>query len=519
MSTVPTRAGARQWLGLSVLLLPTMLLFLAMTVLFLATPYITADLKPSSGQVLWINDIYGFIMAGFLVTMGTLGDRFGRRRILLSGAAVFSAASILSAYAPNPDVLIAGRALMGLGAAALVPATLALITNTFVDARQRSVAIGLWAASVSAGVALGPLIGGLLLESLWWGASLLIGVPVMVLVLIATPFLIPEYRAPGAGRLDPLSVALSLAALLPFVFGVKKLAETGVDVTSAATLLAGIGFGAVFVWRQLRLAEPLIDIRLFRDRTFGGALAVYMFAAVALGGVYLLFTQYLQLVAEQSPLAAGLWILPSAVLLVVVSIVTPILARRVRPVHLIAGGMVLSTVGYLVLTQVDSTAGLPLLITGFYILYPGIAPAMALIPDLVISSAPPEKAGAASAVEGTVSDLGIALGVAILGSVGTMAYQSHMDTVEVPAEQAAEASRTLPGALSAAEELPGAAGDALVEAAKTAFTEGLNTAALVAAVLTVIGTAIAVVALRRHGQEPRTTPDETGAEPELTTVA
>ncbi|ADD40953.1 MFS transporter [Stackebrandtia nassauensis] len=513
------KASPRQWLGLSVLLLPTMLLFLAMTVLFLATPYITADLKPSGPQVLWINDIYGFIMAGFLVTMGTLGDKFGRRRILLSGAALFGAASILSAYAPNPDVLIVGRALMGLGAAALVPATLALITNTFTNARQRSVAIGLWAASVSAGVAIGPLVGGLLLESLWWGASLLIGVPVMALVLVTVPLLIPEYKAPNAGRLDPLSVVLSLAALLPFVYGVKALAETGLDAITAVTLVAGIGLGAVFVRRQLRLPEPLIDMRLFRNRTFGGALAVYMFATVALGGVYLLFTQYLQLVADQSPLAAGLWILPAAIALVVVSIVAPILARRVRPAYLIAAGLLASAIGYVVLTQVDSTAGLPLLITGFYILYPGIAPAMALIPDLVISSAPPEKAGAASAVEGTISDLGVALGVAILGSVGTTAYRSHMDTVEVPGEAAAESAETLPGALDAAQKLPDEVGGTLVDAAKTAFTEGLNLAALVAAVLTVIGAVVAVTVLRRG--EPAEAADETETDPdtELAEVA
>ncbi|MGH8878311.1 MAG: MFS transporter, partial [Stackebrandtia sp.] len=511
------KAGPRQWLGLSVLLLPTVLLFLAMTVLFLATPYISADLDPSGAQVLWINDIYGFIMAGFLVTMGTLGDRLGRRRVLLAGAALFGLASIVSAYAPNPEVLIAGRAVMGLGAAALMPATLSLITNMFADSRQRSFAIGLWAASVSAGVALGPLVGGLLLESLWWGASLLIGVPVMALVLITVPMLVPEYRAPEAGRLDPLSVVLSLGALLPFVYGVKKLAETGVDAVSIATLAAGVVFAAWFIRRQLRLTDSLLDVRLFKIRTFSGALGVFMFAAIALGGVYLLFTQYLQLVAEQSPLAAGLWILPAAVGLVVVSTVTPIIARRVRPAYVIAAGLLLSAAGYLVLTQVESTAGLPLLVTGFYILYPGIAPAMALIPGLVIGSAPPEKAGAASAVNSTASDLGTALGVAILGSIGTVVYGSHMKEVEVPGDGAAEAAATLPGALDAAGRLPSEVGSTVVAAAKTAFTDGLNTAALVAAVMSIIG-AVLAVALLRHvkptGSPAAETPD--AAEADLT---
>ncbi|MGY0499930.1 MFS transporter [Nocardia sp. FBN12] len=487
----PERAGTRQWLGLAVLLLPTVLLFLTMTVLFLATPYIAADLSPSSGQLLWINDIYGFVMAGFLVTMGTLGDRLGRRRLLLAGAVLFGIASIVAAFAPGPELLIAARAVMGLGASAVMPATLSLITTMFRDDRQRATAIGLWAASVSAGVALGPLLGGLMLASLWWGASMLIGVPVMVLVVLAVPVLIPEYRAPLAGRLDPISVALSLAALLPFVYGVKKLAESGIAAESVLTLLAGVLFAVVFVRRQLRLADPLLDVRLFANRTFSGSLGVYMLAAIALGGVYLLFTQYLQLVAAQSPLAAGLWILPAALGLVIVSTVTPALARRIRPAYLIAAGLTVSAIGYLVLTQVASEAGLPLLIVGFYILYPGIAPAMALIPGLVIGAAPAEKAGAASAVNSTASDLGVASGVALLGSVGAAIYRADMSDAE------GAAAETLPGALSSAQSLPADLADSVIAAAREAFTNGLNAAALTAAVLSAAGAVLAVALLRR----------------------
>lgn len=487
---VPAQAGTRQWLGLAVLLLPTVLLFLTMTVLFLATPYIAADLAPSSGQLLWINDIYGFVMAGFLVTMGTLGDRLGRRRLLLAGAALFGAASVVAAFAPSAEVLIGARALMGLGAAAVMPATLSLITTMFRDDRQRATAIGLWAASVSAGVALGPLLGGLLLSSLWWGASMLIGVPVMALVLLAVPVLVPEYRAPQAGRIDPVSVALSLAALLPFVYGIKKLAETGVAAEPVLTLLAGIVFAVVFVRRQLRLSDPMLDVRLFTNRIFSGSLAVYLLAAIALGGVYLLFTQYLQLVAAQSPLAAGLWILPAAIALVIVSTVAPALARRVRPGTVIAAGLAVSTVGYLVLTQVGSAAGLALLVVGFYILYPGIAPAMALIPGMVIAAAPPEKAGAASAVESTASDLGVALGVALLGSVGAAVYRADMSHTD------GEAAETLSGALASAQSLPAELADSMVTAAREAFTNGLNAAAWVAAVLSAAGAVLAIALLR-----------------------
>lgn len=481
------KAGPKEWLGLAVLLLPTVLLFLTMTVLFLATPYIASDLQPSSGQLLWINDIYGFMMAGLLVAMGTLGDRVGRRKILLFGAAAFGTASLLAAFSPGAEALIAARAVMGIGAAAVMPSTLSLITHLFKDARQRGTAIGLWAAAVSVGVAIGPLVGGLLLESFWWGAALLAGVPVMAIVLVAAPILVPEYRAPQAGRLDVPSVALSMVTLLPIVYGVKELAKAGVTPVSVMALAAGVAFGVAFVRRQLRLDSPLLDVRLFANRTFSGALGVFMLSAIALGGVYLLFTQTLQLVAQQSPLQAGLWILPAALMLVAVSTFSPIIARRVRPAYVMAAGSVLSVIGYLVLTQVESVGGLPLLITGFYILYPGIAPTMALSTALVMGSAPPEKAGAASAVNSTASDLGVSLGVAILGSVGAAVYRGDM-------AEAPEAARdTLTGALAAAGQL----GDAVIVPARAAFTGGLNTAALIAAVLVAGAALLSVTMLRR----------------------
>ncbi|WP_431894015.1 MFS transporter [Nonomuraea sp. bgisy101] len=487
--SVPTpRAGARQWLGLAVLLLPTVLLFLAMTVLFLATPHIAADLRPSSAELLWINDIYGFMMAGLLVAMGTVGDRIGRRKVLLFGAAAFGVASAAAAFAPGAELLIAARAVMGIGAAAVMPSTLSLISNMFRDDRQRASAIGMWAASVSVGVAVGPLVGGLLLESYWWGAALLAGVPVMAVVLIAAPALVPEYRAPRAGRADVPSVLLSMATLLPIVYGVKELAKAGLSAAALVSLVAGLVFATVFARRQLRLDNPLLDMRLFANRTFSGALGVFLLSAIALGGVYLLFTQYLQLVAQLSPLQAGLWILPAALALVAVSTLSPMIARRVRPAYVVAAGALLSALGYLVLTQVGSVSGLPLLITGFYILYPGIAPTMALTTNLVIGAAPPEKAGAASAVNTTASDLGVSLGIALLGTIGTVVYRSEMP---------AGSADTISGALAAASDLPSAEGAALAEAARAAFTSGLNVAGAVAAVLTVGAAVLAVTLLRR----------------------
>ncbi|MEJ3653168.1 MFS transporter [Actinomycetes bacterium KLBMP 9759] len=492
---VGDRAGTREWLGLAVLLLPTALLFVAQTVLFLANPHIAADLRPSSDQLLWVNDVYGFAMAGLLVAMGTIGDRVGRRRVLLLGATVFGVGSVLAAFAPNIGLLIAARALMGIGAAAVMPSTLSLVPHMFKDPRQRATAVGMWAASVSVGVAVGPLLGGLLLESFWWGAALLIGVPVMALVLISAPFLVPEYTAPDAAEQrmpDVLSVLLSMAALLPFVYGVKDYAKSGPTATAVVSVLVGIAFGFVFVRRQLRLDTPLLDMRLFRNRSFSGALGVWLLSAIALGGIYLLFTQYLQQVAGLSPLAAGLWILPAALMLVLVSTVSPVVARRVRPAYVVAVGAVFSLAGYLVLTQVESVAGLPMLITGFYLLYPGIAPTMALTTDLVMSATPPEKQGAASAVSSTSIDLGVSLGIAVMGSIGTAVYHAA-----VPSGLPAQAADSLSGALSEASAMTGDAAESLVATARAAFTDGLNVAGVVAAVL-VAGAALLALTLLRH---------------------
>jgi MFS transporter, DHA2 family, multidrug resistance protein len=225
--TAPAQATRREWAGLAVLALPTLLVSVDTFVLLLALPQISEHLHPSSTQLLWISDIYSFLLAGFLVTMGTLGDRIGRRRLLLIGAAAFGLASVLAAYAPNPALLIAARALLGLAGATLSPSTLALIANMFRDPRQRAVAIGVWMACFMSGAAIGPIVGGVLLERFWWGSVFLLAVPVMALLLTAGPLLLPEYRAGGAGGVDLVSVALSLAGILPVVYGITGLARAG----------------------------------------------------------------------------------------------------------------------------------------------------------------------------------------------------------------------------------------------------------------------------------------------------
>ena len=267
----PQQAGRREWIGLAVIALPCLLYSMDLTVLNLALPAISEDLRPSSSELLWIVDIYGFLVAGLLITMGTLGDRIGRRRLLLIGAASFGAASVLAAFASSAPMLIAARALLGVAGATLAPSTMALIFNMFADPGERKIAIGVWIASFSAGAAIGPLVGGALLELFWWGSVFLIGVPVMALLLVLGPRLLPESRDPDAGRLDLVSAALSLAAVLAVIFALKRLAEDGLHWTPFVAVAAGVLLAALFARRQRRLDDPLIDLDLFRIPAFSAA--------------------------------------------------------------------------------------------------------------------------------------------------------------------------------------------------------------------------------------------------------
>jgi MFS transporter, DHA2 family, multidrug resistance protein len=496
----PRRAGPREWLGLAVLTLTTLLLALDASVLFLALPHLAADLRPSSTQMLWIMDSYGFVIAGFLVTMGTLGDRIGRRRLLMVGAAAFTAASVAAAYSTSAEMLIATRALLGLAGAAMMPSTLALISTMFRDRRQRGTAIAVWMASFSGGTIIGPVVGGVLLESFWWGSVFLLGVPVVVLLLATAPLLLPEYRAAGTGRVDLMSVVLSLAAILPIVFGLKELAARGPEWLPVLSIVAGAAAGTAFVRRQRALPHPLLDVGLFADRTFRAALGVLMVGMAALAGTYLFVTQYLQLVAGLSPLEAGLWMVPAAAGEVIGALLAPVIARRVPPAHVVGTGLGISAVGYLVLTQVDATTGLAVLVTGTIVAFVGSAPMMALSTDLIVASAPAEKAGQAAAMQETSGEFGVSIGIAVLGSVGTAVYRNQVaDSVPagVPPEAAAAAADSLPRAAAATEQLPEQLGAALLEPARAAFTSGLNSAAALTAAL-VLGLAVVAVSALRH---------------------
>src|SRR6266567_2342329 len=369
-------AGRREWVGLAVIALPCLLYSMDLTVLYLALPSLTADLKPSSAQLLWISDIYGFMLAGFLITMGTLGDRIGRRRLLLIGAAAFGLASVLAAFASSVAMLIAARALLGIAASTLAPSTLSLIRNMFLDPRQRTIAIGIWVTSFSLGAALGPALGGLLLHFFWWGSVFLLAVPVMALLLVLGPILLPEFRDPQAGRLDLVSAGMSLVAVLAVVWGLKQLAQDGPGWPSALSIVVGLAVGVVFVRRQHTLADPLLDLRLFRVPAFSAALTTNVLSFFVGFGALLFIAQYLQLVLGLSPLAAGLWMLPASAGFILGSLLTSVLVRRVRPAFVIAAGMVRAAVGLGLFTQLDtgSTAGLAVLVAGSTVFSLALAP-------------------------------------------------------------------------------------------------------------------------------------------------
>lgn len=507
----PPKAGRREWLGLAVLILPTLLIVMDLTVLHLAVPHLSADLQPSSTQLLWIVDIYGFMIAGSLVTMGTLGDRIGRRRLLLIGAAAFGLASVLAAFSTSAEMLIAARALLGVAGATLMPSTMSLIRNMFLDERERTVAIGIWVSGFSVGSAIGPLVGGFLLEHFWWGSVFLLGVPVMALLLGLGPILLPEFRDPKAGRLDLMSAALSLIAVLAVIYGLKQIAQHGPGWQPVVFIVAGLAISIVFVQRQRTLADPLIDLRLFRLPAFSVSLVTYTLGVFVAFGVFLFIAQYLQLVLGLSPLQAGLWSVPGAITSIIGSNVAPMLVRRVHPAIVIAAGLVLGAVGFGLLTQIG-VSSLVIVVVGWSVMSLGFGATFTLTADLVVGTAPPERAGAASAISETGAELGGALGIAVLGSLGTAIYRSQVAATlpsGISPETAKAAQETLAGAVTVAAQLPDQFGAALLSTAHEAFIQGVQLTSAIGVVV-MIGLAIlTLVMLRRVGvdAEPERHPD------------
>jgi DHA2 family multidrug resistance protein-like MFS transporter len=500
-TSIPARAGRREWIGLSVLALACLMYVMDLTVLHLAVPAMSADLQPSSAQLLWIIDIYGFMVAGWLVTMGTLGDRIGRRKLLFIGAAAFGAVSILAAFSRTPEMLIASRALLGIAGATLAPSTLSLIFSMFQDPGQRSRAIAIWISAFSAGSAIGPLLGGLLLEYFWWGSVFLLALPVMALLLILGPIVLPEYKDPNAGRLDLLSVAMSLVAVLSLIFGLKQVAQDGFGPLPLAMVAAGLAVGVLFVRRQLSLADPMIDVHLFRIPSFSASLAVNFASIFVVIGYFLFVAQYLQLVLGLSPLEAGIWSLPSAIAFIVGSNAAPRLLRYIRPAYLMGAGLGIAAVGLGLLTRAGGAGsdGLEIVVAASVVISLGLAPVFGLTTELIVGSAPPERAGAASGISETAAELGGALGISVLGSIGIAIYRR--DVVDglpagIPVDAAAVARDTLGGAVGVAQELPAQLSAGVMTVAQNAFVSGMHVVAAIAGTLAVVVALFAVTALR-----------------------
>ncbi|AXK36199.1 MFS transporter [Streptomyces armeniacus] len=494
------RAGRMEWAALAVLLLPLLLVSMDVSVLYFAVPFISRELGPSATEQLWIFDIYGFVLGGLLLTMGALGDRVGRRRLLLTGAAAFGAASVAAAYATTPGMLIAARALLGIGGATLMPSTLGLIRDLFRDAKQRATAISIWSAVLTGGVALGPVLSGVLLEHFWWGSVFLMNLPAMVLLLALAPALVPESRNPyTAARFDWPGSLLSLAAILPVIYGVKELAAHGWAFGPVLALAAGLAFAAAFLRRQRTAAHPMIDLALFRSPGFGAALGTNLVAMFVMVGFAIFTTQYLQSVLAMSPLEAALWSLVPSGSVGVAAPAAVQLARRVPRAYVISGGFAAAALGFLVLTQLRAGSPLVLVLAGAGVYAMGVAVVMTLVTDLVLGAAPAEQAGTASGLLESVTEFGGALGMAVLGSVGAAVYRHQAaDTLPggLPGDAADAARETLGGAGAVAGRLPEPTGDALLTAARAAFTDGMNAAAVAGAVLTATAAVATARALR-----------------------
>ena len=490
------RATVRDWLGLAVLCGAVLLIAIDATVLDLAVPAMSKDLAPSSAQLLWIIDLYSFVLAALLVTMGVLSDRIGRRKLLMIGAAGFGLASLLAAFSTSPEMLIAARALLGVFGATLMPSTLGLIRSMFQDSRQRATAIGVWGAMWGGGAAGGPLVGGWLLEHFWWGSVFLINVPVLVAMLILAPVLIPESRDPKPGRLDFPGMGLSIVMMVPLVYALKETAINGLSWQLAPIVLMGAAAGWLFIRRQRRITDPLIDITLFGKPIFTTAILTNLLAVFGLAGVLFFGTQYLQMVLGYSPLQAGLLAVPGTAASMVTALMAGWVARKWGSRWALAGSMIFAAVGALILLALSVEGHALIFAVGFGVIGLGAGLGLTLTSALVVDVVEPERAGAAAGMSETSYELGIALGVAVLGSVVMAVYRGGLDVNGLSSADAAASRETLGGAVHVAEDLASPAGAAMFESAQASFVTGMHLAAGATATLMLIAAGVILTLLR-----------------------
>ena len=495
------KAGRREWVGLAILSIACLIYSMDLSVLFLAMPAIVTDLDPTAAELLWINDIYGFMVAGFLVTMGTLGDRIGRRKVLLAGASAFGAASIFAAFSTSAPMLIVARACLGVAGATIAPSTLSLVVNLFADEGERNRAIGVWGTAFALGGLIGPLIGGVLLQYFHWGSVFLINVPVMLVLVAVAPFLLPEYRSGSAGRIDLPSVALSLATVLPVIYGFKKIATEGMTGTHLLPVAIGLAVGALFIRRQQRLADPLIDLALFRIPAFTASLLVNLAGVFFVFGIFLFQNQYLQLVLGLSPLKAALWSGLPGLVFTVMSLQAYRITNRLGSVRTVLLGLVVNAVGAAAMGVAAYHQSLFGVLCASGLIAIGFVPVILTTTGLIVGSAPPERTGAASAISETSAEFGGALGVALLGSLGTVVYRFEMDGADLGAlpPPMAESSRsTLAGAVDVARTL-GETAAPWLDLARGSFALGFAVSCALATVTLVL---LAAVARRVYAGAP-----------------
>ncbi|WP_240744672.1 MFS transporter [Microbacterium sp. PF5] len=487
---------ARSWAALGILTLAVLLLAIDGTVLALAVPALSADLDPTATQLLWIGDIYSFALAGLLVTMGNLADRIGRKKLLLIGAVGFGLSSILAAAAPTPEMLILARAVLGISGATIMPSTLAIVRNIFSDPKLRTRAIAVWAAGATAGAAVGPIVGGALLEHFHWGSVFLINVPIMILVLVGGIFLLPESRDPNGGRIDLLSAVLSFVGILSIVYAIKHVVGEGFDLTVPATVVLGLAAIWWFIRRQRRVSNPLIDVSLFHSPAFSGAVVANTVAIFGFVGLLFFFSQYLQLVRGLRPLEAGLVELSATIASIIVIAIAGFAVGWIGRGRAIATGLALGAIGLVILAITEGSPGLAGIIVAFAVVGFGAGLAMTLTTDAVVGSAPKERAGAASSIAETAYELGAALGIAVLGSIQTALYRANLAEIDDP-EVAATVQESLAGASSHLDATaPGIA--AILEQAQHAFTVGMQWTSVIAAVLLAIAAVVAWFVIPSH---------------------
>ncbi|MBZ2407743.1 MFS transporter [Streptomyces sp. L06] len=487
-------SARRRWLLLVVVSAGLLLITLDNSILYAALPTLVEELGASSAQSLWIINAYPVVMAGLLLGSGTLGDRVGHRRMFLTGLAVFGVASLAAALSPTPEALIAARAFLAVGAAAMMPATLALIRVTFADERERNVAIAVWGSLAIVGSALGPIVSGLLLQSFWWGSVFLVNVPVVVVALVATLVLAPGGGADPGKHWDLVSSLLALVALVGLVFAIKETAKaTPSPVAAGVALVAATAGGWAFARRQRRLPDPLLDFAIFRNRAFLAGVLAAGFSMFAVAGLQLITTQRFQLVEGFTPLRAGVLVAAVALGALPTAVAGGATLHRIGLLPIVAGGLALSTVGtVLVLLHFDSS--MPLLVTGLLIAGAGLGAAMSVASSAIMGNVPVRRAGMASSVEEVSYEFGSLIAVALLGSLLSAVYSA---TVRLPPGTPGEARDSLDAALAVAGE--SADGGALVAAASEAFDGAYGAVVLVVAGVLAVGTVATRVLLRRHG--------------------